>query len=357
MASIMVPTMVSIMETIKKLLFCFLCILLISGCSKKKEEPVVENNNEQQQEEIVVNEEPVVETVENKPMELYAIFGVDSRSNSYGIGTRSDCLMIVGVDKDSKTVKVCSVLRDTLFHIEGHGYEKATHAHSYGGPSLAVSTLNENLDLNIEKYITVNFNSVADLVDLIGGVTMEVNADEVLYINGYIDENNKVRGTGSEHITEPGTYVLDGSQAVAYSRIRYTEGGDFKRSERQRDVLFQIFEEAKNLGVDTKLEIGRSMLNTISTNIPDDEVIDLLNQLSSYEIEDMVSYPQIFYAGLINTRYVEVPWHLTDMCEAIHEYFGFENYEPSATVLEHSEYVASLVDGPNTDTSELYGNE
>ena len=356
MVNIMVLTMEIIMEIIKKLLLCFLCILLISGCSKKKEEePVVEEDNIQQ-EEVIQVEEPVVEEV-NKPMELYAIFGVDSRSNSYGIGTRSDCLMIVGVDENNKTIKVCSILRDTLFHIEGHDFEKATHAHSYGGPSLAVSTLNENLDLNIEKYVTVNFNSVADLVDMIGGVTMEVNADEVLYINGYIDENNKVRGTSSEHITEPGTYVLDGSQAVAYSRIRYTEGGDFKRSERQRDVLFQIFEEAKDLSADTKLQIGRTMLNTISTNIPDDEVIELLNQLSSYEIEDMVSYPQIFYAGLINTRYVEVPWYLTDMCEAIHEYFGFENYEPSQTVLDYSEYVASLVEGPNTDTTELYGND
>lgn len=353
----MVPTMESIMEMIKKVLLCFLCILLISGCSKKKEEEALseDSSNGVQQEEIV-NEPAVVED-ENEPMELYAIFGVDSRSNSYGIGTRSDCLMIVGIDNENKLIKVCSILRDTLFNIEGHGYEKATHAHSYGGPKLAVSTLNENLDLNIEKYITVNFNSVADLVDMIGGVTMEVNADEVLYINGYIDENNKVRGTSSEHITEAGTYNLDGSQAVAYSRIRYTEGGDFKRSERQRDVLFEIFEEAKDLGVDTKLQIAKSMLNTISTNIPEDEVLELLNQLSSYEIEDMVSYPQIFYAGLINTRYVEVPWYLTDMCEAIHEYFGFEGYEPSETVLERSEYVASLVDGPNTDTSELYGNE
>lgn len=342
MVNIMVLTMEIIMETIKKLLLCFLCILLISGCSKKKEEePVVEEDNIQQ-EEVIQVEEPVVEEV-NKPMELYAIFGVDSRSNSYGIGTRSDCLMIVGVDENNKTIKVCSILRDTLFHIEGHDFEKATHAHSYGGPTLAVSTLNENLDLNIEKYITVNFNSVAELVDMIGGVTIEITADEVPYMGG--------------SIAEAGTYVLDGTQAVTYSRIRSTEGGDFKRSERQRDVLFQIFEEAKDLGADTKLQIGRTMLNTISTNIPDDEVIELLNQLSSYEIEDMVSYPQIFYAGLINTRYVEVPWYLTDMCEAIHEYFGFENYEPSQTVLDYSEYVASLVEGPNTDTTELYGND
>ena len=338
----MVLTMESIMETIKKLLLCFLCILLISGCSKKKEEEAVVEEDNVHQEEVIQVEEPVIEEV-NEPMELYAIFGVDSRTNSYGIGTRSDCLMIVGIDKENKFVKVCSILRDTLFHIEGHDFEKATHAHSYGGPTLAVSTLNENLDLNIEKYITVNFNSVAELVDMIGGVTIEITADEVPYMGG--------------SITEAGTYVLDGTQAVTYSRIRSTEGGDFKRSERQRDVLFQIFEEAKDLSADTKLQIGRTMLNTISTNIPDDEVIELLNQLSSYEIEDMVSYPQIFYAGLINTRYVEVPWYLTDMCEAIHEYFGFENYEPSQTVLDYSEYVASLVEGPNTDTTELYGND
>ena len=98
-------------------------------------------------------------------------------------------------------------------------------------------------------------------------------------------------------------------------------------------MLFRIFEEAKDLGVDTKLQIAKSMLNTISTSIPEDEVLELLNQLSSYEIGDVVSYPQVYCAGLINTRYVEVPWYLTDMCEAIHDYFGFEVYEPSETVL------------------------
>ena len=104
-----------------------------------------------------------------------------------------------------------------MFDIEGHNYEKTTHAHSYGGPKLAVSTLNDNLDLNIEKYITINFNSIDDLVDMIGVVTMQVNADEVLHFNGYIDENNKVRGTSSEHIAEAGTYNIDDSQALAYS--------------------------------------------------------------------------------------------------------------------------------------------
>lgn len=350
-------TMAHIMEitklNLKKVILVLLSFLLICGCSKK-EDTVIEDK----QDEPIIKNNPIIEkTEEDKSMELYAIFGVDSRSNAYGIGTRSDCLMIVGIDEENKTIKVCSILRDTLMHIEGHDFEKATHAHSYGGPKLALSTLNENIDLNIEKYLTVNFNSVADLVDMIGGVTMDINNDEVQYINGYIDENNKVRNTNSEHITKPGTYLLDGSQAVAYSRIRYTQGGDFKRSERQRDILFKIFENAKGLGADTKLQIARTMLNTISTNIPDDEVISLLEQLSSYEIEDMVSYPQVFYAGLINTRYVEVPWHLTDMCIAIHEYFNFKDYKPSQKVLEYSEYVSSLVDGPNTDISELYGND
>lgn len=339
--------------TIRKILLVLLSIFLLCGCSKKEEEPIIQDK----QDEPIVENEPVIEIEENKPMELYAIFGVDSRTNAYGIGTRSDCLMIVGIDEENKSIKVCSILRDTLMYIEGHGYEKATHAHSYGGPKLAMSTLNENLDLNIEKYITVNFNSVADIVDMIGGVTMEIDSDEVKYINGYIDENNRVNNSNSEHIIEPGTYLLDGCQAVAYSRIRYTEGGDFKRSERQRDVLFNIFENAKDLETETKLQIAKTMLNTISTNIPDDEVLSLINQLSSYEIEDMVSYPQVFYAGLINTRYVEVPWYLSDMCTAIHEYFNFEDYTPSETVLEHSEYVSSLVDGPNTDISELYGND
>lgn len=347
------------MKLIKKILLISLCLFMICGC-KKKEEPV---------EEVI---EPVVEEVVNDPVEevvplkespyeFYAMFGVDSRGNGYGIGARSDSLMIIGVNKTDKKIKVASVLRDTLAHIEGHNYEKITHAHSYGGPELALATLNENYDFNIKNYLTVNFNSVGDLVDLIGGVYMYVDSEEIKYINGYIDENNRVRGTYSSHIVEPGTYLLDGSQAVAYSRIRYTDGGDIKRSERQRDVIFKIFEVAQNLSNSEKIDIASRMLNTIRTNISEVEVLSLMADLSSYEVEDMKSYPQVFYAGIIDMngldRYCEVPCGLKEMVFGLHGFFEDEAYtEMSPTTIKHAEFLDSYGYEPNYDTSSVYGN-
>ena len=102
--------------------------------------------------------------------EDFAIFGVDSRSNQLEKGTRSDSIMVVRVDHDAKSVRIVSIFRDTMMNIDGHGYQKVTHAHAFGGPELAVNTLNKNLDLNIQHYVTMNFNSVGDIVDEVGGI-------------------------------------------------------------------------------------------------------------------------------------------------------------------------------------------
>ena len=169
-----------------------------------------------------------------------AIFGVDSRKDDYGEGNRSDCIIIASINNKTHEIKLISVYRDTYMKIEGHGLDKITHAYSYGEAPLALKALNENLDLNIKEFVTVNFDSVADAVDALGGIKMNITSEEVKYINEYIDGTSQATGKTSKHITSAGTYALDGVQAVAYSRIRYTSGGDYKISERigdLRDVL------------------------------------------------------------------------------------------------------------------------
>ena len=161
-----------------------------------------------------------------------AIFGVDSRSDDYGVGNRSDCIIIANINNITGEIKLISVYRDTYVDIKGHGLDKITHAYSYGEAPLAINTLNKNLDLNIKEFVTVNFDSVAQAVDQLGGVKINVTAEETKYINTYIDETARVTGKTANHITQAGTYNMDGVQAVAYSRIRYTAGGDYKRTER-----------------------------------------------------------------------------------------------------------------------------
>lgn len=128
-----------------------------------------------------------------------AIFGVDSRDDSYDKGNRSDCIIIASINNKTKEVKLISVYRDTYVQIEGHGLDKITHAYSYGEAPLAIKTLNTNLDLNIKEFATVNFDVVKETVDYIGGISMPITSEEVGHISG---------------ITKPGTYTLTGEQAT-----------------------------------------------------------------------------------------------------------------------------------------------
>ena len=145
-------------------------------------------------------------TTDKSGIEEFALFGVDSRSDQLDKGTRSDSIMVVRVDHDAKKIRMVSIFRDCMMNIDGHGYQKVTHAHAFGGPELAVDTLNKNLDLDIKNYVTVNFNTVGEIVDEVGGIVQDIDASEAKVINGYIDEVNKVRGTSSSHIDSAGTH-------------------------------------------------------------------------------------------------------------------------------------------------------
>lgn len=319
----------------------------LSGCGKKKEKEAEETKPKTMQ-EMKQEEEPEKETEIDQ--ETFAIFGVDSRENNLGKGTRSDSLMVVNVDNTNKKVYVASIYRDCYVQIDGHGLDKITHAHSFGGPELAVDTLNTNFDLGIKRYITVNFMNVAELVDDMGGIDQDITADEAQYINGYIDEVNGIRGTSSAHITEAGSYTLDGTQAVAFSRIRYTEGGDYKRSERQRTILFKIFSKAQELEKDKKVSIAKSMLDVINTNYSESEVLRLLSTISEYKVEAMDAFPKVFYSGKINGVFYEVPVTLSEMSTQMHTFlYPTEEYTPSETVQSISDQESAVASTPNND--------
>ena len=192
-----------------------------------------------------------------------AIFGVDSRSNNLEQGNRSDCIIIASINNNTKEVRLISVYRDTYVQIEGHGLDKITHAYSYGSAPLAIKTLNTNLDLNIKEFVTVNFDSVAEAVDQLGGVNINIESQEELkYLNSYIDETAKVTGKSNAKVSGTGRQHLNGVQAVAYSRIRYTAGGDYKRTERMREVLEAMLSKSKTLSISELINVA-NILNLI----------------------------------------------------------------------------------------------
>lgn len=289
------------------------------------------------QDQIEINDE-----VEEKMPEVktIAIFGVDSRDDEMAKDTRSDCIMLATIDEAKKEVHLTSVYRDTYLQITGRGLDKVTHAYAYGGPALAMSTLNTNLDLNIKQFVTVNFTSVVDIVDAVGGVTIDLTSAEVKYINQYIVENNKLTGHKASKITKAGTYNLNGVQALAYCRIRYTAGGDYKRTERMRDVLMKIAEKAKKMSIGQLNTLADKLLPEVYTNISGQEILSLIPQLIGYNIVESSGWPYNPGSATINSVWYGPPVTLQSNVVELHKkVYGQEDYEPSAKVKEISRKI------------------
>lgn len=301
------------------------------------------NNKFTKMQQVKINEEELGITDEiEENLEEYrniAIFGVDSREDDYGKGNRSDCIIIASINNKTGEIKLISVYRDTYVKIDGYGLDKITHAYSYGEAPLAIKTLNENLDLNIKEFVTVNFDSVSDAVDELGGVKLDITEEEVKYINGYINETSKVTGKTSQHITQAGTYTVDGVQAVAYSRIRYTDGGDYKRTERMRTVIEAMLTKLKTKSLLEINKIADNILPEVYTNISLTDIISLVPNVSKYNIKESLGWPYNIQ-GKTMDRWYGIPVTLESNVIQLHkEAFGEEDYIPSDTVKSISQSI------------------
>ena len=250
-----------------------------------------------------------------------AIFGIDSREDSYSRGNRSDCIIIASINNKTKELKLVSVYRDTYVQIEGHGLDKITHAYSYGEAPLALKTLNTNLDLNIKEFVTVNFDAVKDIIDDIGGISMAITSEEVSHIPG---------------ISKAGTYNLTGEQALAYARIRYATGGDYKRTERMRDVLIAVAEKVKTMNISQLNKLVDDLLPKVYTNLSASDIFSLLPSATSFKITDSIGWPYET-KGITKDRWYGVPVTLESNVTRLHqEVFGETDYIPSDNVKQIS---------------------
>lgn len=261
-----------------------------------------------------------------------AILGVDSRDLDFGEGNRSDSIIIVSINNTTKEIKLISVYRDTYVDIEGHGLDKITHAYSFGEAPLALSTLNKNFDLNIQEFIAVNFDSVAEMVDLVDGIDINITSEEIKYINSYIIPTAKITGKDANQVTEPGMQTLNGVQAVSYARIRYTEGGDYKRTERMRDVIEAIFTKLKTKSFNEIDSILDQVLGKVYSNITTLSIVSEIPNIFKYKIIESIGWPYEVKAYTTPTWY-GVPVTLESNVERLHkEVFGETDYVPSDTV-------------------------
>ncbi|HDK7159451.1 TPA: LCP family protein [Clostridium botulinum] len=202
-----------------------------------------------------------------------AFFGLDRRKKEEP--SRSDAVMILSLDKKHKKTKLSSIMRDSYIDIEGHGKTKLNHAYAYGGPELAIKTINSNFKLNIRDFVAVDFYGLENIIDTVGGVEIPVRSDEIKYINSYMQGTAKVENKAVQEVQNPGLQNLNGMQAVAYARIRYTSGGDYERTERQRTVLTAIMNKIKKLGPTEFPKVVSALLSNVESSLSSTEIMKM----------------------------------------------------------------------------------
>jgi LCP family protein required for cell wall assembly len=202
-----------------------------------------------------------------------AFFGLDRRDPKEP--SRSDSIMILSVDKKHKKIKMNSIMRDTYVKVKDHGETKITHAYAYGQAQLAVRTLNENFEMNIKDFVAVDFYKLENIIDTLGGVEINVKAEEINQINKYMKKIAKIENKEVIDITKSGKQTLNGMQAVSYSRIRHTAGGDFERTERQRTVLTALFNKIQSGGVAQLSSNVSKLLPFVETSMNSMDIVTL----------------------------------------------------------------------------------
>lgn len=213
----------------------------------------------------------IAEKYEDLDIVNIALFGVDSRENN-DIG-RSDTIMILSIDKVHNKIKLSSIARDTYVPIDGYGQTKLNHAYAYEGPELAIQTLNENFDMNIQSFVTVNFSQLAEIINYIGGINMNISEDELASTNEIIA--SMVGSTDATPIPSSGESVhLTGAQALAYARNR-TVGGDSQRTSRQREVLSAMFTQVKSMDLTQYPGLINMVLSQSVTSLSDNDMMGI----------------------------------------------------------------------------------
>ena len=275
-----------------------------------------------------------------------ALFGGDSREGQLGAGTHADTIIIASIDNKTKEIRLVSIYRDTFLKQKDDKYNKANSAYFRGGPEEAIRMLNENLDLDIEDYVTVDFKALVDTIDLMGGIEIDIQEEEVQYMNEFLQETADVAGTEANFIEHAGEQKLDGAQAVTYARIRSTAGGDYKRTERQRLVIEKIFEKAVKTKISTINKIIDKVFEQVSTSFSLKEALGLAAGVADYRLGETAGFP---FEKQDDVRYkncgsVVVAQGLAENVQELHTFlYPNEEEKPvSDTVQQISDDIAYL---------------
>ena len=289
---------------------------------------------------------PYISVEKEQAMKGYwtvALFGVDSRDSSVGKGNMSDVIIICNINQESGEIKLVSLFRDTYLNVDDkNSYNKINQAYFRGGPKQAVEALNRNLDLEIDDYATFNWKAVADAINVLGGVDVELSKAEFYYINAYITETVNSTGVGSYQLKSAGQNHLDGVQAVAYARLRKMDT-DFARTERQRKIIQLSFDKLKKANFSVVNNVMEVVFPQILSSITLDDVIPAAKNLTRYHIGETAGFPEARSDMTMGKKGdCVIPQTLESNVISLHKFlFGDENYTPSDMVKKISAQIAS----------------
>ena len=275
-----------------------------------------------------------------------ALFGVDAETDSQLFkGSRSDSIMIANINLDTGDIKLVSVYRDTYLNRGDDNYSKCNAAYSKGGAEQAVKMLNMNLDMNITNFITVGYKGLSEVIDGLGGVYIDVDSEELKHINNYQASVAGVLKCEYTMVTEPGYQLLNGIQATAYCRIRYTKGDDFQRTARQREVIKAIEEQAKKKDLVTLTKVFNDSIDDIYTSLDSADILKLLEHIADYKIVDEDGFPQPDMRANANmgaNGACIIPTDLESNVVWLHHFlFADEDYTVTDSVREYSQKISS----------------
>ncbi len=327
-----------------------ICVILVVGLAASAAGFVMSKLSKLDTEKINVGDVEVNEGLDTAPTEGYStfvVFGVDSREGELDTGTRTDCIILVVLDNETKEIKMCSLYRDTLLDIaDGAGtLQKCNAAYAYGSYKQAISMLNKNLDLSIDGYVTVDFTAIADAIDMLGGVEIDVKEEELSQLNKYINETAEVAGKKANAVESAGKQTLDGVQATTYARIRKTAGGDFQRTNRQRTVIEAMVKQIQKSKLSTLNAMIDQLLPEIQTSLSASEILGYAANFMEYSITDSKGFPFDKTTDTVDGYgSIVIPVTLESNVQQLQEFlYGNTDFIPSSTVSDINSRIISVV--------------
>ena len=277
-----------------------------------------------------------------------ALLGVDSRKmdKTNLADNNTDCMMIISLNTKTNEVSLLSVYRDTYLPVDDDGnFGKINSAFQNGGAAQTMQSLNQAMDLDISNYVLFNFKMVSDLVNAVGGITVDVKDYEIQQLNKYtIQTANNIGQKKYNLVTKPGKQKLEGVQAVSYGRIRKGVGDDYKRTSRMRVVVTKVMNKVKGSSVTKLNKIMDICLKQCETSLSNSDMLNLAMRLSKMKIKQSVGWPFEVTEGYANQQAVVYPDNLLENVKELHEkLFGQKNYEPTSTVKEIAEKLDALM--------------